>query len=160
MWSSWIVVAMVAISSYYALAQQNDTEQVSHSALQSTLAESMAVYRDSVVQYAHQHPAHIGAVPSVKLEFPEWHKNIRQDLWANYVDAKGSITIYAQKLPEIDINNEIVTLSEGAAGAGQFNAADNTIDAPNIVGARAKLPDLPPDVIIPDHAPVWLAFRY
>ncbi|MES2742986.1 MAG: type IV pilus biogenesis protein PilM [Pseudomonadota bacterium] len=159
MWSSWIVVGMVSLGSYYILVQSSNTDSVARASLEVGLADSMAIYRDSVIKYAHDHPEAIGRVANENLSYPTWRPRPPTDRWANYIDEGGIITVYAQKLPAVSITAEIAALSHDSAMAGQFNGTNGEIDTPSHRGERARPPALPAGNVIPDKAPVWLAVR-
>lgn len=159
MWTGWVAVALVSACGAYTLQAHNEDEALAWSGTEATLAASMAVYRDAVVQYAHLHPAFTGKVADSELALPAWHAPPRAGLWGNYVDAAGTIVVYATRLPEIGITGQLAVLAQGSELAGRARLGSGTIEPAAHAGAAVALPAIPGNPV-PDGAPVWLAYRY
>lgn len=157
MWTNWIGVAMLAAGGMIGLHGLNDDEQVAQDGARTALAASMAVYRAAVRTYAQQHPAFTGAVADTTLAMPVWGGATQPALWRNYIAPGGMIVIYAERLPAVGIGAELGVLARGSLLAGMANRSGQRIDSA-APGPAAALPAVP-NVVIPDGAPVWLAWR-
>ena len=158
MWTSYIGAAMLAAGGMIGLHAINDDEQVAQDGARTALAASMAVYRDAVRTYAQQHPAFTGAVVDAALAMPAWGPATQPALWRNYIAPNGMIVVYAGTLPAVGIGAELKVLARGSLLAGLANRAGQRIDSAGAAGSSATLPAVP-NAVIPDGAPVWLAWR-
>lgn len=159
MWTGWASLALASCCGLYAMQQHHDDGLLAQAGNAATLAASMALYRDAVVHYAHQHPGFVGKVREADLSLPDWYVAPEPGLWSNHVRGDGLIAVYATRLPRVDIGAEVAALAQGSELAGRADRARDTIAPSAHAGAGIALPAIP-GAAVPDGAPVWLAHRY
>ncbi len=159
MWTGWVTLALAGSCGLYAMQEHNDDQTLALAGNGAALASSMAVYRDAVVRYAHEHPAFAGTVPKAQLSLPTWYADPDPGLWSNHVDAGGVIAVYATRLPAVDIAADLAQLAHGSELAGRANPGAGRIDPAAHAGAAVALPAIPNGALTAG-APVWLAHRY
>lgn len=160
MWTGFVTVALASSCALYAIQGGNDDAALAVDRTEAALANSMALYRDAVVRYAHDHPAFQGKVPDAQLALPSWHAAPEAGLWSNHVGADGLIAVYATRLPGVDIAASMAALAHGSELAGRANRASGRIDPAARSGSGAVALPVVPGAGVPDGAPVWLAHRY
>ena len=182
MWQVMIFVGMLAMTSYYSVAQEVAAQPQAVMDVKSTeLATSMAVYRDAVLAYLHTHPDFEGyTVPEniVQSMLPSWYVMPRgkqsRSLWGNRVCPDKTVVVFANDETPINITKEVVKVSKRSATVGE-SLGDNTFYAPakdRATGSQAAVPkgnaaiaahEAPSRVALPGCAnvaagrPVWIA---
>jgi hypothetical protein len=148
MWAIWILFAIGSVAGYFTVARDvQGTTSVQARA--DDLAMNMGVYRAALVRYVTAHPGVNGVVQDSSIGLPSWY--VRHPLWSNYV-AGGTITVYANATPPVNITKEVVRLSHNSVFAGEANAITGTLHSPVYGDTNIPLPG-----VVPDRAPVWIA---
>jgi hypothetical protein len=163
MWAIAMVVAMAALTGIYMLPAERSAMAVQDLTARE-LAESMSVYRQSVVKYFMANNVtdtsiSIDALKNMGM-IPTWSTLYTQSssvIWANYRDSAGVIYIYPTTMPSVNITSELKKLSQYSLNVGLYQASDNSLYSP-VDGTRVTHTSLA-SRSIPDNAPVWIAAR-
>ena len=180
MWSTAVIFVFLALGAYYFNTEQAILPGPEVAAARK-YAESMATYRQALINFSTRYPGVTGAVPHQSVGglagidgfFPTGYGQDLAAQWANYIDAEGIIYVYPASEVKIRFTEEIVRLSRNSVVAGEV-AADHTLHAPADVASPA-LPNYSPQIplpgdyhpgaailvpaFIPVGYPVWLAHR-
>lgn len=150
MWALAVIAAMAAALIPLA-SRQTDDERTIGAANGRAIAESMAVYRAAVVEWARSHPDFEGPVDAAAVATPAWwrgHPSVRA------VVSGRIVGVYLTGPAAQDILTEMVRVARGSIWVGFANRATGTLHSPAIGDTGIEVPDA-----VPDKAPVWLALR-
>lgn len=164
MWSLVVVTVLAAVTSVYANFSERAAPMVESSKARE-MAESMAVYREAVIQYytandLKNYSVSLSALKTAKV-IPTWStlSTLNTDpIWSNYRDAGGTIYIYAIKLPTSNIQVELAQLSRKSYLVGTYNKSSNLLYSPVFGDTGISLAALA-SKSVPDKAPVWIGYR-
>jgi hypothetical protein len=164
MWAITMVVVMAALTGVYMLPPERSAMAVRDLTARE-LAESMGVYRQSVVKYFSANNVTNTSISIDTLKstgvVPTWSTLYTQSstaIWANYRNSAGVIYIYPATMPSVNITSELMKLSQYSLTVGLYRASDNSVYSP-VDGTRVTHASLAA-VSIPDNAPVWMAARH
>lgn len=165
MWNIVVLTVMAGLAGYYStMAGRNEiaTRTVVQS---SNLVESMALYRNAVIDYFTAHPAQYSSVDINTListnSLPSWstlYARPETSIWANYRDPNGTIYIYATSVPPVNIVSDIARLSNNSVLAGEYMAGQTTLYSPVFGNTNVTLP-VQAATLFPDGSPVWIGMR-
>jgi hypothetical protein len=166
MWNLVVLTVLVSLTGYYATANKNGLSDPTAVA-SMPYAESMAIYREAVIQYFTV-PAHSGETnTSITLSaltpfLPTWSTMNQapwSTMWKNYRDASGVIYIYAAQFPggvPGGVVADIVELSQHSIFAGMYRQGATTVYSP--INGNTPFA-IPAAANIPVGSPVWVAMR-
>jgi PilM len=144
-----IAVALAALVPPLFLSRLDDERAVAASQAR-TIAEGMAVYRHSVVDWAHDHPLAEGLVDAAAVPTPAW--------WKRHPEVRAAVqgrvvAVYlSTEFP--GVLDEMLRLSSGSIWVGTASQASGTLHSPSMGDTGIRLPSS-----VPDQAPVWAALR-
>jgi hypothetical protein len=149
-WAFAVIAAALATLISFT-PRQADDERTLAAAGARAFAESMAVYRAAVVEYARSNPHFDGPVNESQVATPAWwrghpamHSAVQGRLVAVYVTGPQ-----AQGLMP-----EMLRVARDSIWVGFADRASGTLHSPTFGDTGIDLPDA-----VPDKAPVWLALR-
>lgn len=167
MWYASVLFVMVAVAGYYSGSVPAVDDRA---ATARNLAESMGVYRQSLINYATNQRPVSGSVTLAQLRayFPLGYTQESAKMWRNYVDKNGVLYVYPARSLLFPITDELVTLSQNSVLVGDAGS-DGKLHAPANLPTFDSLPPpkgksshdipLPPEAGITAGLPVWLGFR-
>lgn len=176
-----ILSAMLAFAGFYTLSDlrlQPNSEYVAA----RTLATSMGIYRQAVINYSTANPEVTGCTVDPSAFYPTGYTTQAAVQWSNYVEPDGTIYIFRapNKMLPVNITAEIVSLSQNSVLAGESGTSDNMLHAPADIATptgwvnkekdiplatdyhvESRIPLTPSTatLIVPRGSPVWLAYR-
>lgn len=145
MWNAIILTALISVAGYYTVIDQKYMLVLEESKARH-LANDMAIYRNAVIDYFSANPALKSTkVPDNALVFPSWHTRIAtptaKTQWDNYIDADGTIYIYALSSLPVNITSDIVALAKNSILVGEESVVDGkqALYSPaDVEGAKAR----------------------
>ncbi|HEY8608103.1 MAG TPA: type IV pilus biogenesis protein PilM [Noviherbaspirillum sp.] len=163
MWSLLIVSVMAALAAFYMRGVEQPLEGLADRKA-ADLAESMAVYREAVIRYYTLNDLTNASVSLDDLKaanlLPAWSALKTQPgvIWRNYRDAAGTIYVYANTLPPVNIQSELAALSKNSHLVGAYKQAGGKLHSPVYGETTISLAALSTRGV-PDNAPVWIGAR-
>lgn len=116
---------MVAMASYYSIDKAIATP-APPPAVSSDLATSMAVYRQTVLDYLRKNPNFQNTSISdsdMRTELPSWYvvpQGRQLNLpWAHCICPDGTVVVYAKKSIPVSITKDLLKLSKNSVNVGE-----------------------------------------
>jgi hypothetical protein len=164
MWNLFVITVLAALAGVYANYGERTLSIIEMNKARDA-AESMALYREAVIQYytandIKNHSVSLNALKTANM-VPTWSKlytHSAESIWGNYRAADGTIYVYATSLPTMNIQSEITELSRNSYLVGQYKNTGNILYSPVFGDTGISLAVLA-SMSVPDNAPVWIGYR-
>lgn len=164
MWNLFIITVVASLAGVYVNSGERIILAAERNEARET-AESMALYREAVIQYytannLTKHSVSLDALKTANL-VPTWstlYTRSAESIWDNYRAADGTIYIYASRLPRTNIQAELVELSRNSYLAGVYKQNGKRLYSPVFGNTGISLAALASERL-PDNAPVWIGYR-
>lgn len=150
MWA-FAVLALVAAALLPHLWPHTDDERALEAAKGRAIAQSMAVYRASIVEWARSNPGFDGPVDRNLIAMPAWSRG-RPEVHA--IVHGRIVAVYLTGHGTQGLTPDVVNVAEGSIWAGFANQQTGTLHSPSFGDTGIEVPSG-----VPDKAPVWLALR-
>ena len=164
MWNLFVITVLAAVAGVYTNSGERTISMMAHSKAKDT-AESMALYREAVIQYFTANDITNQSVTMAMLKaanvVPTWsalYTMTGDSSWGNYRAADGTIYVYAVRLPRMSIQSELAHLSRNSYLVGTYKQSGNTLYSPVYGDTGISLAALTGRAV-PDNAPVWIGYR-
>ena len=164
MWNLFVITVLGVLTGIYANFGERTVSMAQSNQARET-AESMALYREAVIQYytANDIKKHSVSLTVLKADHlvPTWstlYTRSDESIWDNYRAADGTIYVYATTLPAKNIQAELVALSRNSYLAGVYKRSGQFLYSPVFGDTGISLAALA-SRSVPDNAPVWIGYR-
>jgi len=159
-WPITLVFIIIAMAGIYSLPSQRRVENTVMQQKATAIAEEMTVYRDAVRRYYSANPAAAAVTLQTLIatgSLPSWSLLSQRGvtIFANHYSG-NQIYIYANRLPEVDINAQLAAVSKRSILVGTYRASDQMLYSKVTGQTGISLAALAP-YNLPDGVPVWLA---
>lgn len=164
MWNLFVISVLAAMTGIYANFSEQSFDMVERNVSRET-AESMALYREAVIQYytandLKNHSVSLDVLKTADM-VPTWstlYTRSAESIWGCYRAADGTIYVYATSLPRTNIQAELVALSHNSILAGVYRRSGQFLYSPVFGDTGISLAALA-SRSVPNNAPVWIGYR-
>jgi hypothetical protein len=164
MWNLFIITVLASLTGMYVNSGERVISVVERNEAKE-MAESMALYREAVVQYytandITKHSVGLEVLKTANL-VPAWstlYTRSAESIWANYRAADGTIYVYAERPPTINIQAELARLSRNSYLVGVYQKKGKILYSPVFGDTGISLAALASKAV-QDNAPVWIGYR-